>query len=104
MHLLFLSHSTTVWDDLDDDDLLTRVTSIVEAPGADGALTERIKNLNIGLGVLRSVCVLLTPNRGHMRHGNPLPPSRTSADPVCTHGGGSHDKFMEPPHPRWESF
>ena len=39
------------YDDLNDDDLLTRVTSMVD--DMDGVLTERIKKLDIDLDVLR---------------------------------------------------
>ena len=50
LSIFYLSRSND-WDDLDDDDLLTRVTSM--ADGIDGVLTERIKKLNIELDVLR---------------------------------------------------
>ena len=50
LSIFYLSRSND-WDDLDDDDLLTRVTSM--ADGMDGVLTERIKKLNIDLDVLR---------------------------------------------------
>ena len=50
LSIFYVSRSND-WDDLDDDDLLTRVTSM--ADGMDGVLTERIKKLNIDLDVLR---------------------------------------------------
>ncbi len=52
MSVLF-PHRSENWDDMPDDDLFTRVTSIV---GTDvGGLTERIKKLDMDFDFLRQV-------------------------------------------------
>ncbi len=51
--IILLAHRSENWDEMADDDLFTRVTSIV---GTDvGGLTERIKKLDMDFDFLRQV-------------------------------------------------
>ena len=55
MIIILLAHRSENWDEMADDDLFTRVTSIV---GTDvGGLTERIKKLDMDFDFLRQVDV-----------------------------------------------